>query len=186
MRCGSRVRVPPFDILPRKLYSLSVMEHQTAAYGEGANGLRPVAWSLAGDQIPAHTTIHGWDEGMGAHALRREARDVPGSRPHTALVQETEARKPQTRDVAVPEVNERRYRSEPRRERLAAVARLLIMAVLATGASSPLALASWWELAFTWGLPSSHDESSGGGMGDAGERLGRVVLPAALGPLGPT
>lgn len=100
MRCGSRVRVPPFDILPRKLYSLSVMEHQTAAYGEGANGLRPVAWSLAGDQIPAHTTIHGWDEGMGAHALRREARDVPGSRPHTALVQETETRRPQTRDVA--------------------------------------------------------------------------------------
>lgn len=152
--CGGRVRVLPCDVLPRKHYGLSVVEHQTAAYAEEAKGLRPVAWSLAGDRPPAHTTIHGWSEGMGAHALGREAGEVPGTRPHTALVQETETRLPETRDVEVPAVNERRYRSEARRERLAAVARLLAVAGLATGVSAPRALMSWCKLALGWGLTS--------------------------------
>jgi len=152
--CGSRPRILPCDVLPRKRYGLSVIEYQTAAYVEGDKGLRSVAWSLAGERVPAFTTIHGWTEGLGAHALGRAAGEVAGSRPHTALVAETGAHVLETRDVVEPAVDERCYRSEARHERLAAVAHLLLVAVLATGASSPLALASWCALGVGWGLTS--------------------------------
>ena len=138
-RCGSRPRVLPCDVLPRKHYGLSVIEHQMAAYAEGDRGLRKVAWDLAGERVPAFTTIYAWSESLGAYLLGREAGEVPGSRPHTALVAETEARMPEARDVALPAVDERRTRSQARHERLAAVARLLVVAGLATGVSSPLA-----------------------------------------------
>jgi hypothetical protein len=47
-------------------------------------------------------------------------------------------------------VDERRYRSEARRERLGAGARLLLMAVLATEVSSPFALVGWCALVLSW------------------------------------
>jgi hypothetical protein len=153
-RCGGRVRVLPSDILPRKLYGLAVIEHLVAAYAEGHRSLRPVAWSLAGERTPAHTTLHAWSEGLGAHALGRELGEVPDGMPHAALVAETEARRPKARDLAPAAVDERRYRAQARRERLAAVAHLLAVAVVATGAMPPFALASWCALALGWGLTS--------------------------------
>ena len=90
-RCGGRVRVLPSDILPRKLYGLSVIEHLVVAYAEGDQGLRRVAWNLAAERTPAFTTLHAWTEGLGAHALGRELGEVPGGMPHAALVRETEA-----------------------------------------------------------------------------------------------
>jgi len=152
--CGGRFRVLPSDILPRKLYGLAVIEHLLAAYAEGGQGLRGVVWAVAGERTPAFTTLRAWIEGLGAYALGRALGEVPGSRPHTALVQETEARVPESRDVAVPAVDERRYRAQARRERLGAVAHLLAVAAQATGVSSPLALASWCALALGWGLTS--------------------------------
>ena len=153
-RCGSRTRVLPSDILPRKLYSLAVIEFQLAAYTEGGLSLRVVAVRLYGERTPAHTTIYVWSEGMGAHLLGRAAGELAEADPHTALVQETEARCPAARDVPVPAVDARRYRAKARRERLSAVARLLVVAGLATGVSSPCALASWCALALGWGLTS--------------------------------
>ena len=153
-RCGRRVRVLPLDILPRKRYGLAVIECLVTAYAKGLRSLRQVAWGLAGKRTPAHTSLHGWTEGLGAHALGREAGEVAGGTPHTALVAETQARMPGTRDVAPPAVDERRYRSEARRERLAAGAGLLAVAIVATGAESPVALASWCALALGWGLTS--------------------------------
>lgn len=152
--CGGRFRVLPTDILPRKHFGLAVIEHLVAAYAEGGKGLRPVAWSLAGERTPAHTSLHGWTEGLGAHALGREAGEVAGGTPHSALAAETQARMPGARDVAPPVVDERRTRSAGRRERLAAVARLLVVAGVATGASTPGALAAWCALALGWGLTS--------------------------------
>ena len=142
-RCSGRVRVLPSGILPRKHDGLSVIEYQMAAYAEGDKGLRPVAWSHAGERTPAFATIRAWTEGLGAHALGREAGEVAGGTPHTALVAETQARMPGARDVAPPAVDERRYRSPARRARLAAVDRTLVVAGVATGASTPGALASW-------------------------------------------
>lgn len=150
--CGSRPRVLPCDVLPRKHYGLAVIEHHLSALAKGDQSLRGVAWALLGERTPAHTTLHAWSEGLGAHALGREVGDVPGSVPHSALVQETEARIPEARDVEAPVVDERRYRSESRRERLAAVVRLLLVAVRATSTSPPRAVASWCALGLTWGL----------------------------------
>jgi len=153
-RCGRRVRVLPSDILPRKRYGLAVIEYLVVAYAEGDQGLRRVAWDLAGERTPAFTTLHAWTEGLGAHTLGRELGEVPGGVPHTALVAETEARVPEVRDLAPPAVDEHRYRSEARRERLGAVAHLLAVAVVATGAMPPFALASWCALALGGGLTS--------------------------------
>lgn len=153
-RCAGRVRVLPLDILPRKRYGLAVIEHLAADYAEGSRSLRQVAWGVAGERTPAHTSLHGWTEGLGAHALGRAAGEVAGGTPHAALVAETQARMVGTRDVAPPAVDERRTRSEARRERLAAVAGLLVVAGVATGASTPFALASWCALALGWGLTS--------------------------------
>ena len=48
-RCGSRIRVLPYDILPRKLYGLAVIEVLVVEYAEGKKSLRMVAWGVAGN-----------------------------------------------------------------------------------------------------------------------------------------
>ena len=149
-RCGSRIRVLPYDILPRKLYGLAVIEVLVVEYAEGEKSLRGVAWGVAGERTPAHATLYAWGEGAGDHCEGRRLGEVSGGQPHAVLEAETQARLPATRDVQTPAVDERRYRSEARRERLAAGARLLLMAVLATGVSSPFALVSWCALALSW------------------------------------
>jgi hypothetical protein len=149
-RCGGRFRVLPCDILPRKLYGLPVIEALVAEYAEGDKSLREVAWGLAGERTAAHTTLHAWGEGLGAHALGRGLGEVCGGPRHATLEAETQARLPATRDIQAPEVDARRYRSEARRERLAAGQRLLLMAMSATEASSPFALVGWCARALSW------------------------------------
>ncbi len=149
-KCGSRVRVLPCDIQAHKLYAVAVIELLVATYTEGDTSLRVTAWRLAGIRTPAFTTLHAWSEGMGAYALGRRQGELPEGRPHAALVQETEARLPEAREVPTPEVDERRYRSEARRDRLGACARLLLTAALATKVSSPFALVGWCALALSW------------------------------------
>ena len=80
------------------------MEYVLVAYAEGSMSLREVVWSLAGDRTPSHSTLHAWSEALGAYVLGREAGEVAGGTPHTALIQETEARVPEALDVAQPAV----------------------------------------------------------------------------------
>ena len=150
-RCKSRIRVLPYDILPRKLYGLSVIEIVGAEYAEGPKSLREVAWGLMGERTPAFSTVHALSEGFGAYGLGRIQGEVGGGWPFSVLEAGTQARLPETRNVQAPEVDERRYRSEARRERLASGARILLVAGQATGEASPLALVTWCALALSWG-----------------------------------
>jgi len=124
--CGRRFRVLPSDVLPRKTYSVGVIEHMLAEYARGERSLRSVAWeTLGGERTPAHTSLHAWSEGLGAHALGLAGGEVGGGTPVSRLFAETQSRVQEigpllTHDYAV---DLRRYRSPERRERLRSLAR---------------------------------------------------------------
>ena len=135
-RCKARFRVLPSDVLPRKTYGLAVIEHEVSKYARGQLSLRQVAWGQLGKRNPAHTTLHGWTEGLGAHALGRPGGEAGGA-PMSRFVAEAESHVPQTTAAMQVDVqpDPRRYRSEPRRDRLAAVMRT--MAYRATTRPTP-------------------------------------------------
>ena len=140
-RCGTRPRVLPYDVMPRKRYALTVIGELTATYCQWTEGLRPVVWDLLGERTPSHTTLHGWTEGLGAYALGLpggEAGGAPFSR-FAAEVQ-TRARWAWAVFEAPQSVDARRYRSEGRRERLSAVARVIALAQAVTELSEPRAV----------------------------------------------
>jgi hypothetical protein len=151
--CGHRFRVLPSDVLPRKTYSVGVIEHMLTEYARGERSLRSVAWeTLGGERTPAHTSLHAWSEGLGAHALGLAGGEVEGGAPVSRLFAETQSRVQEigpllTHDYAV---DPRRYRSSERRERLSATSRILAIAEAATGLSAPFAFARWRELALRW------------------------------------
>jgi hypothetical protein len=149
--CGTRPRVLPYDVLPRKRYGLAVIAEQVATYATWRQGLRPVAWSLLGERTPSHTTLHGWTEGLGAHVLGLPGGEVGGA-PFSRWVAEAEVRIRQVRSVFETEVwvDERRYRSEARRERLAGVARVISVAGVVTGLPALASLAECRRLALVW------------------------------------
>lgn len=151
-RCRRRWRVLPSDVLPRKRYALALIEHELSEYAKGARSLRQVSDDLLGEKTPVHTTLHGWSEGLGAHALGRATVPTEFSVPISRLLAESEAHRPQLAPVQREEapVDARRYRSPARRERLSAMATLFSVAALFTGLHSPHALSAWRRLAFTW------------------------------------
>jgi len=156
-RCGRRVRVLPCDVLPYKHYAVSVIAEQAGAYTTRGweESLRGVAWRLLGERTPAHTTLHGWTEGLGAHGLGLPAGELGGESggwPFSRVLAEAAARYPAARAVwdAAMWVDERRYRSAGRRERLAAAARVLTVAHTVTGRSTPEALGGWCGLTVRW------------------------------------
>jgi hypothetical protein len=155
-QCGARFRVLPCDVLPHKVYGLAVIEHQAAQYARGDLSLRQVAWRQLGEKAPAHTTLHGWTEGIGAHALGRPGGDAGGAT-ISRFVAEAEARSPEVAGTmrAHVDVDLRRYRSEARRERLAAVTRLLVLIRLVAGIAHPDAAAECRRLATTWSASST-------------------------------
>jgi hypothetical protein len=190
--CKRRVRVLPCDVLPRKRYALGLIEHEVASYARGARSLRQVAWSVLGDPAPAHTTLHAWSEGLGAHVLGRASGAALGAEPFSRLLAECVARVPAAEAVArtqVP-VDPRRYRSEARHERLGALGMSLSVAALVTGLPAPDALSEWRRLAILWSLAAplvfrtgrsctaiEHlDQKSGGGSRPA------CPTPPARGP----
>ena len=128
--CSGRFRLLPSDVLARKTYGLSVIEYTCAQYVPGETGLRGIVNSLRGDG-PKHSTLHAWTEGLGRHALGRDRVDRAFGDPVSAVVAETQKRCPSLKTalaVQAPLVDPRRYRSEPRRERLSALAQLLFLA----------------------------------------------------------
>lgn len=157
--CRRRWRVLPYDVLPRKRYSTPVIEHLASVYARGQRGLRPVAWALlvsppgssAEEWTPAHTALHGWTEGLGAHALGRPGSDADGV-PVSRFITEAAARDHRIDEVGrtKAEVDPRRYRSEARRERLAAMAVLLLVAAMAAAVGSPHSLSDCRRLVLEW------------------------------------
>lgn len=155
--CRHRPRVLPCDVLPRKTYSLPVIEKTGATYTDGHQSLRAVVWRLPGDQTPVHATLHAWTEGLGAFALGRPGGTVAGADSSSRILSETAARHPDV-DVTIDsslDVDRRRYRSEARRERLSAVISIFSIAVLVTGAQSPDTLTEWRRMALSWRLPDT-------------------------------
>ncbi|MBC8424654.1 hypothetical protein H8E07_11060 [bacterium] len=151
VRCKKRVRVLPCDILPHKVYSTDVIEHLVADYAQGNLSLRKVAWEQLGERTPAHTALHGWTEGLGAHALGRSSGDAGGA-PISHLVAIAKSRVGGVTSANRMEVhvNPVRYRSEARRDRLAALIRTMAMVVAIAGLSHPRAIAECRRLALVW------------------------------------
>jgi hypothetical protein len=149
--CKRRWRLLPADILPYKRYSSAVIESTTARYARGQESLRQIAWSLLGIRTPSHTSLHGWSEGLGAHILARPGGQASGA-PASRFIAEAEARNPSLAEVMCAEVvvDPRRYRSVPRCERLAALARILILVRLVALRPHPAAIASSRILALRW------------------------------------
>ena len=150
-RCGARPRVLPCDVLAYKRYSLAVMSEELASYAKGGASLREVAWSLLGERTPCHATLHGWSEGLGAHALGRPGGEAGGA-PFSRFLAEAQARMPWLRACfeADYEVDERRYRSEARRERLAPLAMVLALSGALSAGPPALALAHARRLTLAW------------------------------------
>jgi len=150
-RCKTRRRVLPCDVLARKTYGLAVIEHEASEYARGALSLRQVAWGQLGDRTPAHTTLFGWTEGLGAHALGRPGGDAGGA-PMSYFVAEAEFHVPEATAAMRMDVdpNPERYRSEPRRDRLAAVMRTMAMTTTVSDVPHPHAIAECRRLALQW------------------------------------
>lgn len=154
-RCKRRCRVLPCDALPRKLYGLAVIEHELAEYSRGDRSLRQVAWGQLGRRAPAHTTLHGWTEGLGAHALGRPGGDAGGA-PMSRFVADAEARVPEARGAMAADVqaDPRRFRSESRHDRLVAVIRTMAIVTTVAGLPHPRAIAECRRLALRWSKSS--------------------------------
>lgn len=155
IRCDTRSRVLPCDALPRKTYGLAVIEHDVSEYSRGDRSLRQVAWSQLGGRTPAHTTLHGWTEGLGAHALGRPGGDLGGA-PMSRFVADAEPRLPAVAEALLADVHSdpRRYRSEPRRDRLAAVIRTMAVVKTVAGMNHPHTMAECRRLALAWSQSS--------------------------------
>ena len=149
--CGTRPRELPYDVLPYKRYALTVIAEQAGTYAKGSSSLRTVAWSLLGERTPSHTTLHGWTEGLGAHALGLPGGEADGL-PFSRFLAEAQARVAQVGAVHDTQfwVDERRYRCEARRERLAGVARVIAVAELVTGLPMANSLAQCRCLSLGW------------------------------------
>lgn len=151
--CCGRFRVLPCDVLPWKQYAAPVIELALSLYRRGDLGLRQAVAQILGERTPVHSSLHGWSEGLGAFALGLPTGELPGWLPASRLLAETEAHVPAVVAVAAlnPSISPVRYRSEARRERLAASFVFIAIAVVtAAGCQSPGALTEWCRLLVGW------------------------------------
>ena len=151
--CGRRVRVLPVELLPRKTYSVAVIEESCKHYLLEPGGLRRAVGKIEG-AAPHYSTLHGWLGGLGDRALdldsRHEVRAAPARDsmvPTSAIVAETAAR--YARDLerrwthTHPKIEPSKYQGDYRRERLEACLKLILVAAsVFPRAPSPL---SEWE-----------------------------------------
>ena len=131
--CKSRYRLLPADIVPHKLYTLPVIEVSATLYNRGDHSLRHVTWDLLyGERTPAHTTLHGWTEGLGAWWLGQAIGEVAFSMPASRIQAELEIRCPQITSLHSQPIwiNPQRYCSQGRRQRLEACKRFEIVSTL--------------------------------------------------------
>jgi hypothetical protein len=153
--CGARLRVLPADILPRKPYSLPVIEHLLVLHRDGGESLRRTIALLGGEgHWPSPSTLHAWLDGFGAYALGRPGGEVAGSLPASAIRTELEqrrrrARKPD-RDRRTTELAAARCKTDARRERLRAASAFLF-ACAVIGTEHPEVLSQVTVLLLGWG-----------------------------------
>ena len=172
--CKCRWRVLPADILPRKLYSLPVIELCVCFYNRGELSLRQVAWEqLYGERTPEHTTLHGWSEGLGAYWLGRAIGEVSFAVPASRIVAELEMRlSPKQSLHSIPVwINPERYRSPGRLERLQACKRFEIICTMLEAKTRwkfvelnrlIISWGNWFGLGFKTGIcctPIEHTDS---------------------------
>lgn len=153
--CGARIRVLPADVLPRKTYSLSVVESCCARHVDGTS-LRRAVKPLGADG-PSHTTLHAWIQGLGAHTDGREFGNAPGTDSISAVIAETQLRHPEllrALQATAATVRSGRFRSDLHRERSASAATLLQQAALLGPADWPSPLTAWRQQALGWKLSS--------------------------------
>jgi hypothetical protein len=158
--CKGRFRVLPSDVLPHKHYGLAVISSLAKATVLGNKSLRVAAWSQYEGQTPQHSTLHAWTEGLGAYVLGRGSGSQAGDHSFTAIMAEVRSRWSQLGAPASPPIDPSRYRSEARRERLAAVATALAVAsmvvraaeVVVSDTSTPLCALR--QLAVRFGMTS--------------------------------
>jgi hypothetical protein len=155
-KCGSRARVLPADVLARKTYGAAVIAHTSAQYARGGESLREVVLGVHGNDTLAHTTLHGWTEGLGAHVLGRPGGDAGGV-PVSRFLAEAAARVEGVAAAMQQEVHidPRRYRSEARRERLVAVVLILAVMTLVATLPHPWAMAECRRQSLLWSQSSA-------------------------------
>lgn len=90
--CSGRFRLLPADVLPHKRYGLAVIASTAAAHVEANQSLRAAAWTTHTGQMPAHTTLHAWIEGLGAFVLGRSFGGLPDAHPYQAIMATITAR----------------------------------------------------------------------------------------------
>ncbi|MFQ5426163.1 MAG: hypothetical protein ACE5EV_03680 [Gaiellales bacterium] len=142
----------PCDVLPLKRYGLSVLGYAMTRHVLDSRTLREVVWrDLGGEHTPSHTTLHAWTEALGAYAQGRPGGEVPDAQPALAVIAEAISRDRGARAAFEQpvEIDPGRYRSEARKERLEAAARLLRLAC--TFAPLPDSLTALNRLTRSWG-----------------------------------
>lgn len=170
--CKRSARVLPAELLPRKTYSLPVIENAAGRYvspDPGGPGLRKVVKGL-GEHAPCPSTLHRWLAGLGELAFDRlpkpsrpETSDSAPPAPTTATVVEESTRRvdPGLRAVWQQSffIPSGKYQSEKRRDQLEGCARILCAAQhLFPDASAPLTvwrreLIGWLGVA-AWDFPT--------------------------------
>ena len=145
--CGSCLRVLPREILPRKTFSLPVIEKGCRPYTSAdplGPGLRKVV-NRMGKNRPAHSTLHRWLSGLGEKTLDRLPSKGGSFIPTSALIAETARgvnagiRRLWQRRFEIPSW---KYRSEKRHDQLKACARTL-HAASSLFPDSPFPLTAW-------------------------------------------
>ncbi|MBF0104866.1 MAG: hypothetical protein HQM16_06020 [Deltaproteobacteria bacterium] len=161
-RCGFSPRVLSCEVLPRKTYSLPVIEHFIQKYvpvdAEG-HSLRQVVGATEGDR-PHFSTLHRWLAGLGERVLDRLYQPKPakiksdsgrlGSStliPTAALFAETEKKLSRSIDELWQKnfcITDWKYKSIKRYDQLLACLKLIFMAFsLFTDSSQPQPLTKW-------------------------------------------
>lgn len=151
-RCSRKARLLPCDVIARKRYSVRVIVYLALLYSRWQEGLRKVVVSVY-EESPSFTTLHEWTRGLGAHALGRDLDAALGDS-FSAVLAESTKRVPSIHAAASappPFVDERRYRSQAQRERLSAMAKLLLIAA-AYAPNIECSLLCWRQGALRFGF----------------------------------
>ena len=163
LRCGTRPRVLPCDALPAQALRAGV--DRAPGVGVLERRSEPAEHRLdparRSDTGATRRCMRG-TEGLGAYALGRPAGGVGGA-PISRFVGDADARVPGVADSMREGVvvDLRRYRSEPRRDRLAAIIRTLSVARAVAGKPHPRALAECRRLELVWSQSSVFEFRTG-------------------------
>ena len=157
--CGARLRVLPVEFLPRKTFSLPVIEYSCALYLNSPGGLRKAVDEIDGAS-PHFSTLHGWLGALGERVLDRvypqDKRLSTGQAapPATSSIVTETAKRLDPELVSRwtttrPEIARSKYQSPFRKERLEACLKLILLAISVYGRHL-YPLTQWQHCLITW------------------------------------